>query len=94
MKTGRKFSSLFLCILLGATALGCSKSGNGSDSGATLDLTGSKQGLSVGFADVDGDGIADKIVGAPYATTTESRTGAVLVYKGSATGFSTNSTPA
>jgi len=48
-------------------------------------LTGSRQGQSVGFVDVDGDGIADKILGAPYASSS-SNTGAVLAYKGSADG--------
>jgi len=89
MKIKNLFFSLFLCILLGVAAHGCGKSNNGSDSQATLDLTGAKQGQAVGFVDVDGDGIADKVVGAPYATTTSSRTGAVLVYKGASDGFST-----
>lgn len=48
-------------------------------------LSGSRQGQSVGFVDVDGDGIADKIVGAPYAALFSS-TGAVLMYKGDAQG--------
>jgi len=53
---------------------------------ARLDLTGSRQGQAVGFADVDGDGIDDKLVGAPFANLS-SRTGAVLVYKGDAAGY-------
>ncbi|HEY6011824.1 MAG TPA: FG-GAP-like repeat-containing protein, partial [Nitrospirota bacterium] len=61
--------------------------GSGTSS-ATLNFAGSRQGQATGFADVDGDGIADKLVGAPYATTTADQTGAVLVYKGSTTGFS------
>jgi hypothetical protein len=46
---------------------------------------GSQQGKSAGLADVDGDGIPDKVVGAPYATTS-TNTGAALVYKGDSTG--------
>lgn len=48
-------------------------------------LAGSKQGQSIDFVDIDGDGIDDKIVGAPYASSS-SNTGAVLVYKGDANG--------
>lgn len=51
--------------------------------GATL--IGSKQGQAIGFVDVDGDGIEDRIVGAPYASS-HGGTGAVLVYKGTADG--------
>jgi hypothetical protein len=86
---------IFLIIAVaapGMTALGC-KSSNNSVSGqaAAVNLVGSKQGLAVGFADVDGDGIEDKIVGAPYAASA-SATGAVLVYAGNASGYSsTNS---
>lgn len=89
MKKTRIGISLFLCVLLGITAQGCSKSNKGSDNQASLNLSGGKQGQSVGFAEVDGDGILDKVVGAPYATTAASQTGAVLVYPGTATGFST-----
>src|SRR4030042_4309303 len=48
-------------------------------------LSGSKQGQSGGFVDVDGDGVDDKIVGAPYAAC-PSRTGTVLIYRGDAQG--------
>jgi len=62
-------------------------SGNKVLKGVTL--AGSRQGQTIGFIDVDGDGIHDKIVGAPYASSS-SNTGAVLVYKGDANGgFST-----
>ncbi|HWR26524.1 MAG TPA: hypothetical protein VN316_01470 [candidate division Zixibacteria bacterium] len=47
---------------------------------------GSKQGQSIGFVDVDGDGIDDKLVGAPYAFSS-SNIGSVLVYKGIADGY-------
>jgi len=41
---------------------------------------------------VDGDGIADKAVGAPYAAPSSSGTGALLLYRGSASGFSASPT--
>ena len=86
---------ILICILLLITGLlvpGCSKSaksGNHTQAAATLNLASSKQGQSIGFVDVDGDGILDKVVGAPYSSTTGSQTGSLLVYKGTAAGFST-----
>lgn len=84
------FFILFL-LLTGLAAYSCSGSGTGSiaSNNVRLDLTGSRQGQSVGFVDVDGDGIDDKVVGAPYASVSE-RTGVVLVYKGTATGNSSS----
>jgi len=82
-----------ICIIvavaaLGMAALGCSSNSNGI-SGESINLVGSKQGQAVGFADVDGDGIEDKIVGAPYAASA-SATGAALVYTGTtSSGYST-----
>ena len=61
------------------SAFGCTNGANsGADHQAPLNLAGSRQGQAVGFVDVDGDGIADKIVGAPYATNSASRTGSCL----------------
>lgn len=80
---------LFLFIFITSLATcSCSGSNTGSVAGnnVQLDLTGSRQGQSVGFVDVDGDGIDDKVVGAPYAFVSD-RIGAVLVYKGTATGY-------
>jgi len=48
-------------------------------------LAGSKQGQSVGFIDINGDDIDDKLVGAPYASSS-SEIGALLVYTGNADG--------
>lgn len=83
--------SLFSAIIgaaLGMAILGCS-SNSGGISGGSINLVGSKQGQAVGFADVDGDGIEDKIVGAPYAASA-SATGAALVYTGTtSSGYST-----
>jgi hypothetical protein len=79
---------LSLLLIIGLSIFGCKSSNNDSSRNtATLDLAGSKQGQAVGFADVDGDGIGDKIVGAPYAATS-TNVGAVLVYKGNASGYS------
>jgi len=48
-------------------------------------LTGSRQGKAAGIVDVDGDGISDKVVGAPYAAAA-ANTGVVLIYKGDSSG--------
>ncbi|HSB35190.1 MAG TPA: VCBS repeat-containing protein, partial [Nitrospirota bacterium] len=87
-----KKQHILFCILVITTALyvpGCSKSAkSGADNQAKLSLAGSKQGLAAGFVDVDGDGILDKVVGAPYSSTVDGRTGSLLVYRGNAAGFS------
>lgn len=84
---------LFLAVSISAFAMatpGCD-SNSGSIAGPSTTLVGSKQGQSVGFADVDGDGIEDKIVGAPYAASA-TVTGAALVYTGTTSAYSaTNS---
>lgn len=89
----KRFSfSLFASAVIAVAVIGCSNNdGKGSTPGATVSLVGSKQGQAVGFADIDGDGIEDKIVGAPYAATSAG-TGVVLVYAGSASGFSSTNT--
>lgn len=99
----RTISYLLLLGLTAIAAYGCGTEGSssmesvddGSMKSSVMDgvtLMGSKQGQSGGFVDVDGDGIDDKVVGAPYATTSSSL-GAVLVYKGNADGsFSSSPT--
>jgi hypothetical protein len=57
-----------------------------------MTLAGSKQGLSATVADWDGDGVDDKLVGAPYATGAAGWLGAVLVYAGTGDGFATEPT--
>lgn len=86
-------SYIFAATTIIALAMaGCGGGGGGgSTPPATVSLVGSKQGQSVGFADFNGDGIEDKLVGAPYAATT-SGTGVVLVYAGSASGYSSTNT--
>ncbi len=81
--------ALFTTLSIVCLALsGCSKSNSGAGQ-ASLNLAGSKQGQAVGFADVDGDGITDKLVGAPYASAISGQTtGALLVYKGNTSGYS------
>ncbi len=79
-----------LLLIMGAAGLILhSQAASGSDDAgpeARLDLTGSRQGQAVAFVDADGDGHDDKLVGAPFAAL-PSRTGAVLVYRGLATGY-------
>lgn len=79
-----------LCASL--TAYGCGSGSStmemqGSNTNVLngVTLMGSQQGKSAGLADVDGDGIPDKVVCAPYATIS-TNTGAALVYKGDSTG--------
>ena len=94
MQINNKAGAL-LCLLGALLVAGCSSGGETPGSGSSgsalsaLKTTGSLQGQATGFVDVDGDGIDDMIVSAPY---TESPTGqgAAIVYKGSAGGFSTN----
>ena len=75
---GNRLFHLALAAALIAAATGCNNGASGGISGPTVDLVGSRQGQAVGFADVDGDGVEDKIVGAPYAAS-GATTGAVLV---------------
>lgn len=85
---------IFLIVAAAAlamAALGCN-SNNSGISQQSFTLVGSKQGQAVGFADVDGDSIEDKIVGAPYAASV-SATGAALVYRGmTSSGYSSTNT--
>lgn len=82
-------SAVALSLLFGLPSFTLAgQSGNNDLKGAKrkdVTFTGSRQGQAVGFVDVDGDGIDDKMVGAPYASVS-SRAGAVLVYRGSAQG--------
>lgn len=94
-----RYTYLFAFILLiGAGMYGCGAGSASSstqtltqDTGtttATINLTKSAQGTSGVFMDVNGDGLADQVVGAPAADLFK---GGVLVYLGSANGFSTSS---
>lgn len=84
----------FLILSIGAGMYGCG-GGSASTSGpantdttaTTVNLTKSAQGTSGVFMDVNGDGLADQVVGAPAADLFK---GVVLVYLGSAGGFSTS----
>lgn len=86
----KKILSLLFIPLSTSLFFGCAggtadSGGNSSEGVGVANLLYSKQGYSGGFVDVDGDGISDKLVGAPYATNFD-QTGAVLVYKGNSTG--------
>jgi len=83
-------------VLLAVAALACSGcSGTAGNSGvspaASVALKSSQQGQSGGMIDYDGDGIEDLVVGAPYATSGD-HVGALLIYKGSANGFTSTPT--
>jgi hypothetical protein len=80
-RCGKVVCATVILSLLGGP-IPCSIAGKSRNN---MPLAGSRQGQSVGFVDVDGDGIDDKIVGAPYASIA-SRQGAVLVYKGTGDG--------
>ncbi|MFB3884017.1 MAG: VCBS repeat-containing protein [Thermodesulfobacteriota bacterium] len=96
MKMKKWFFLLCFFLFLGVYGLFHAESGDAQtnpvllttgDDIAKLNLTGSRQGQVVGLADFDGDGIADKFVGAPYATIEGSnRIGVVLVYRGNSQG--------
>lgn len=100
----RKHIFILLMVLsTGLIAYGCGSSGsssmemtgngtnnNNSGTGLTVNLISSAQGTSGSFMDVNGDGLADQVVTAPYASSSPQR-GAVLIYLGSSSGFS--STP-
>jgi hypothetical protein len=83
-------TSLVAALLLGAVAAGCGNKIERRSNTVSMgfDLAGSRQGQSVGFADYDGDGVADKVVGAPYAANGSGTAGAALVYKGTGSTFS------
>ena len=84
---------IFISSLLYGCAGGTADSGgsNPAEGIGVTNLSLSKQGYSVGLIDVDGDGIEDKVVGAPYAVK-DSNVGAVLIYKGLQSGFSSQPT--
>lgn len=95
----RYIFSFLLLLSLGLAANGCGSSGSSSmemtdntntAGGLTVSLTSSNQGAAGALMDVNGDGLADQVVTAPYASSSP-QIGAVLIYLGSSTGFS--STP-
>lgn len=85
--------AIFAAVFLSGCAGGTADSGgsNPAEGLGVTNLTLSKQGYSVGLIDVDGDGIEDKVVGAPY-TLKDSTIGAALIYKGIQSGFSSQPT--
>jgi len=73
---------LFTLMFIGCAGGTDSGSTGGSNPSVGVDLTYGKLGQSAGFVDVDGDGIMDKVIGAPSASK-DSNMGIALVYKGS-----------
>jgi len=86
---------LMMWLLLFPLLWGCgSSTGTGAGGGNPsegINLTTAKVGASGGFVDVDGDGVIDKIIGAPSAAKS-SDLGLALVYKGNSTGFASTYT--
>ncbi|MDZ4383920.1 MAG: integrin alpha, partial [Nitrospirota bacterium] len=70
----------------GLTSLTDNTGGGGGNPNEGINLVTGKLGASGGFVDVDGDGVTDKIIGAPSAAKF-SDLGLALVYKGGSTGF-------
>lgn len=95
----RHIFSFLLLLSLGLAADGCGSSGNSStemlnngnnnNGGLTVSLAGSNQGAAGAFMDVNGDGLADQVVTAPYASSSP-QIGAALIYLGSSTGFASS----
>jgi hypothetical protein len=77
---GRK---VLLCLAIVAVA-GCQQ--DQAPQPTPPSLAGSQQGTAGAVVDFDGDGTADLLVGAPFAVGSGTL-GAVLVYRGTATGF-------
>jgi hypothetical protein len=85
-----------LAGLLAVAAFACGGCGGTAGNSGVSPIAGvvlknSQQGQSGGLIDYDGDGIEDLVVGAPYATSGD-KVGALLIYKGSANGFTATPT--
>lgn len=90
MSLKRKLLILFTLMFIGCAGEQGTGSG-GSNPSTGIDLTLGKVGQSGGFVDIDGDGITDKIIGAPSAAKSSSF-GIALVYKGDSTGYASTYT--
>jgi VCBS repeat protein/FG-GAP repeat protein len=92
MKRYRNMAALLLAV---ATIVcgGCGGTAgtSGVSPAAGVVLKNSQQGQSGGMIDYDGDGIEDLVVGAPYSISGD-KVGALLIYKGSANGFTATPT--
>lgn len=95
MSVRHKGLFLITCTSLISLLIGCA--GGTADSGGgnpavgvgVVNLTSSKLGNSGGFVDVNGDGAEDRVVGAPAASGPP-KTGAIVVYHGTGSGFSSS----
>lgn len=89
----RHVSAAALLLVSAVSGAGCkSHRSTPASPMAGMTLAGGKQGVSAALADWDGDGVEDKLVGAPYATSASGSLGAVLVYAGQGAGFATEPT--
>ena len=77
-----------LVVALSACGGGSDNDGNPNADQLSINLDTSRLGASGGFIDINADGFADAIIGAPEATSSVNKTGAAVLFLGSEDGLS------